>query len=50
MSKLPHPFPELAEKLYISNSYDEHDNITKHDLLDKESTFITYTYNYNLPV
>ena len=39
MSKLPHPFPELAEKIYISNSYDEFDNITKHDLLDKESFF-----------
>ena len=39
MSKLPHPFPELAEKLYISNSYDEFNNITKHDVLDKESYF-----------
>ena len=36
LSKLPHPFPELAEKYYIANSYDELDNITKYDLLDKE--------------
>ena len=40
MSKLPHPFPKLAEKLYISNSHDEFDNITKYDLLDKESYYI----------
>ena len=45
MSKLPHPFPELAEKLYISNSYDEHDNITKHDLLDKESYQLLLLHN-----
>ena len=37
MSKLPHPFPELAEKLYIPSSYDEMDNITRLNLLDKES-------------
>ena len=39
MSTLPFPFPELAERIYISNSYDEFDNITKYDLLDKESYF-----------
>ena len=39
LSKLPHPFPELAEKYYIAKSYDELDNITKYDLLEKESYF-----------
>ena len=37
MSKLFSPFPELAEKLYIPSSYDEMDNITRLNLLDKES-------------
>ena len=36
MSRLPYPFPELAEKLYIPSSYDELYNITKYDLLEKE--------------
>merc|ERR1712079_768229 len=39
MSKLPHPFPELAERTYITNSYDEFDNITIYRLLGKESFF-----------
>ena len=39
LAKLPHPFPVLAEKYYIANSYEELDNITKYDLLDKESYF-----------
>ena len=39
MFKLPYPFPELAEKLYIPSSYDEQDNITKYKLLKKEGYF-----------
>ena len=41
MSKLPYPFPELAEELYIPSSYNELHNITKYDLLEKEGY---YTY------
>ena len=38
MFKLPDPFPELAEKFfYITSSYDEFFNITKYQLLEKES-------------
>ena len=37
MSNMPFPFPEVAEKLYITSSYDEYDNITKYHLLKKES-------------
>ena len=37
MSKLPIPFPELAERMYITGSYDEFENITKYKLLEKES-------------
>ena len=44
LSKLPHPFPELAEKYYIAKSYDELDNITKYDLLEKESYFYCIYY------
>ena len=37
MSKLPPPFPELAEGMYIPSSEAELDNITKYELLEKES-------------
>ena len=37
MSNLPFPLPELAEKLYLTSSDDEYDNITKYHLLEKES-------------
>ena len=38
MFKLPYPYPELAEKFfYITSSYDEFFNITKYQLLEKES-------------
>ena len=36
MSKLPYPFPQLAERTYITSSWDEFDNITKYHLLEKE--------------
>ena len=39
MSKLPHPFPELAENYYITSSWDELNNIIKYYLLDKDSFF-----------
>ena len=39
MSKLPDPFPELAERTYITNSNDEFDNITIYRLLEEESFF-----------
>ena len=37
LSKLPNPFPELAERMYITSSYDEFDNISKYQMLKKES-------------
>ena len=37
MSKLPLPFPELAEGMYIASSNAELDNITRYELLEKES-------------
>ena len=60
MSKLPDPFPELAEKFfYITSSYDEFFNITKYQLLEKESylhclqsrpfKWPTLTYPFPLP-
>ena len=36
MSKLPYPFPELAERMYITSSYDEFDNFTKYYALKEE--------------
>ena len=39
MSKLPFPFPELAEKSYITSSNDEFYNMTKINVLEKESFF-----------
>ena len=38
MSKLPLPFPELAEGMYIASSNAELDNITRHELLEEESS------------
>ena len=37
MSKLPYPFPDLAEKFYIPSSFDEFINITQYQVLEKES-------------
>ena len=42
MSELSYPFPELAEKLYITSSYEEYKNITKYYVLKKESFFYHY--------
>ena len=39
MSTLPFPFPELAERTYITTSFDEFNNITKYHLLKQESFF-----------
>ena len=39
MSKLPFPFPEMAEKSYITSSNDEFYNMTKFHALEKESFF-----------
>ena len=41
MSKLPFPFRDLAERIYITSSWDEFDNITKYHLLEEES-FLYY--------
>ena len=38
MSKLPPPFPELAEGMYIASSNAELDNITRYELLEEESS------------
>ena len=37
MSKLPYPYPELTDFFYIPSSYDEFFNITKYQVLEKES-------------
>ena len=37
MSNMLSPYPKLAERIYITNSYQEFDNITKYHLLEKES-------------
>ena len=42
MSILPYPNPELAERMYITSSWDEFHNITKYQLLKKEKFFIMY--------
>ena len=39
MSKLPSPFPELAERSYIPDDWDEFDNITEYDVLEKVSFY-----------
>ena len=39
MSKLSYPFPKLAENYYITNSWDEFNNITKYYVLEKDSAF-----------
>ena len=36
MSQMPSPYPELAKKMYITSSWEELDNMTKHDVLEKE--------------
>ena len=37
MSNMPHPYPELAERLYFPSSWGEYFNISKYHLLRKES-------------
>ena len=50
MFKLPYPYPELAEKFFnIPSSDDEFWNITKYQLLEKETylqclTYITFPF------
>ena len=44
ISTLPYPYPELAEKMYITSSWVEFKNITKYQLLKKES-FFYHVYN-----
>ena len=39
MSKLPSPYQELAERIYTPESWDEFDQITEYDVLEKESFF-----------
>ena len=44
MSKLPYPFPKLAENYYITNSWDEMDNMSKYYVLEKDSFFYYVVY------
>ena len=37
MLNLPSPYPELAKRIYFTSSWEEFDNITYYDLLEKES-------------
>ena len=39
MSKLPSPYPELAERSYIPDNWDEFYNITEYDVLEKVSFY-----------
>ena len=39
MSKLPSPFPDLAERSYIPSSWDEFENISDYDVLEKVSFY-----------
>ena len=39
MSKLPSPYPELAERSYIPGSLNEFEQITEYDVLEKESLY-----------
>ena len=48
MSKLPLPFPELAETMYIPRSRAELNNITKYKLLEKESFIKHISYSFLL--
>ena len=48
MTTMHFPYPELAEGTYITpnpaSSFDnEYNNLTKHDLLEKESVRLTYS-------
>ena len=50
MSNLPFPYPELAQRMYITSSRTEHGNITKYYVLQKESYmhFIRSSYKCTL--
>ena len=39
MSRLPSPYPELAERSYIPGSLNEFEQITEYDVLEKESLY-----------
>ena len=52
MTTMHSPYPELAEGTYITpnpaSSFDnEYNNLTKHDLLEKESVRLTYSARQN---
>ena len=52
MTTMHPPYPELAEGTYITpnpaSSFDnEYNNLTKHDLLEKESVRLTYSARQN---
>ena len=49
MSRFPHPYPELAERSYVADSFREFDNISEYDVLEKES-FYRHLYStiYNI--
>ena len=47
MLKLPFPFPVLAETMYITSSSDEYHNISKYNVLEKESFFYFAVYDQN---
>ena len=50
MSKMPSPYPELAERIYIASSWEEFDNITKYDLVEKgtHAQVVGYLKDYEL--
>ena len=50
MSKMPSPYPELAERIYIASSWEEFNNITKYDLVEKgtHAQVVGYLKDYEL--
>ena len=48
MSKLSYPFPKLAENYFITNSWDEFNNITKYYVLEKDSVFLMQYNNIGI--
>ena len=49
MSTMPSPYPELAEQIYITSSWEEFDNITKYLLLKQMRALVPGRYLPCLP-
>ena len=47
MSTLDPPFPELANRTYITRSWGEFENMTKYEVLEKVSALSVHVHNYS---